>query len=193
MPLRLTLKPRERVIISGAVVKNGDSRIELFIENQVPILREADILSPNAVNTPCERVYLAVQLMYVDQDRETQHRQSYEALVRDVLEAAPSTKQLVQEMEGAIQDSLWTQAVKLKLGETVVTGELPDCPCELSGGDLINNIFTYRDHAPLPIDWRGDTRCTLTVAGGDSPCTIDAASIQLEQIGHPRYIKHIDK
>ncbi len=112
MPLRLTLKPRERVIIGGAVVKNGDSRIELFIENQVPILREADILSPSAVNTPCERVYLAVQLMYVDQDHETQHRQSYEELVHDVLEAAPSSKHFIGEMDGQVKAGRYYQALK---------------------------------------------------------------------------------
>ena len=112
MPLRLTLKPRERVIISGAVVKNGDSRIELFIENQVPILREADILSPKAVNTPCERVYLAVQLMYVDQDRGSQHRQSYEALVHEVLEAAPSTTPFIEEIDEQVNQGRLYQALK---------------------------------------------------------------------------------
>ncbi len=100
---------------------------------------------------------------------------------------------LVQEMEGTIQNSLWTQAVSLTVGETELTGELPGCPCEISGGDLVNNIFTYRDHAPLPIDWHGDTRCMLTVAGNDTSFTIDGTSMQLEQIDHPRYIKHIDK
>jgi hypothetical protein len=100
---------------------------------------------------------------------------------------------LVQEMEGAIQDSLWTQAVRLTIGETELTGELPECPCEIGGGDLVNNIFTYRDHAPLPIDWHGNTRCKLTVAGSDTPFTIDGTSMQLEQIDHPRYIRHIDK
>jgi len=53
MPLRLTLKSQERVIIGGAVVKNGDSRTELHVENKVPILRETDILSPKLVKTPC--------------------------------------------------------------------------------------------------------------------------------------------
>ena len=104
-----------------------------------------------------------------------------------------SQVQLVQEMEGAIQDSLWTQAVKLSIGEVELTGELPGCPCEIAGGDLVNNIYTYRNHAPLPIDWRGEVRCVLTVAGGDAGITFDGTSMQLEQIGHPRYIKHIDK
>jgi hypothetical protein len=111
----------------------------------------------------------------------------------DSITLAFSQVNLVQEMEGTFQDSLWTQAVRLTIGETELTGELPDCPCEISGGDLVNNVFTYRDHAPLPIDWRGDTRCKVTVAGSEATFTIDGASMQLEQIGHPRYIKHVDK
>jgi flagellar protein FlbT len=112
MPLRLSLKPQERVIIGGAVVKNGDSRTEIFVENQVPILREPDILSPNAVTTPCERIYLAVQLMYVDQDNETQHRRFYEELARDVVEAAPSTKRFLNEVDGHVGKGEYYQALK---------------------------------------------------------------------------------
>ena len=100
---------------------------------------------------------------------------------------------LVQEMEGAIQDSLWTQAVNLTIRGVDITGDLPDCPCEICSGDLVNNIFTYRDHAPLPIDWHGDTRCQLTLAGSDTTFTIDGSSMQLEQLDLPRYIKHVSK
>lgn len=100
---------------------------------------------------------------------------------------------LVQEMEGAIQDSLWTQAVNLTLKDIHITGDLPACPCEIGSGDLVNNIFTYRDHAPLPIDWHGDTRCTLTLADSDTTFTIDGNSLQVEQLDLPRYIKHVSK
>jgi flagellar protein FlbT len=44
MALKLSLKPGEKMIIGGAVVKNGDAKAELFIENQVPLLREKDIM-----------------------------------------------------------------------------------------------------------------------------------------------------
>jgi flagellar protein FlbT len=102
MPLRLTLKSQERVIIGGAVVRNGGSRTELHVENKVPILREADILSPSDVKTPCQQIYLAVQLMYVDDDNMEQHRRLYDDLVEDVLRAAPSTGPLV----GAVNDEV---------------------------------------------------------------------------------------
>jgi hypothetical protein len=100
---------------------------------------------------------------------------------------------LLQEMEGAIEDSLWTQAVNLTIKGVRITGDLPDCPCEISGGDLTDNIFTYRDHAPLPIDWRGEICCKLTVAGNGETVTLDGESMQLEQIALPRYIRHIRK
>ncbi|MGB5259566.1 MAG: hypothetical protein WBO34_03480 [Gammaproteobacteria bacterium] len=111
----------------------------------------------------------------------------------DSITLAFSRVNLIQEMESTFQDSLWTQAVKLTIGENELTGELPECPCEISGGDLVNNIFTYRDHAPLPIDWHGDTRCTLKVAGSNASFSIDGTFMQLEQIDHPRYIKHVNK
>jgi flagellar protein FlbT len=112
MPLRLTLKSQERVIIGGAVVKNGDSRTELLIENTVPILREADILSPSAVKTPCEQIYLAVQLMYVDEDNIEQHRRLYDDLVGDVLEAAPSTQPWLGAMNDEVVAGRHYQALK---------------------------------------------------------------------------------
>ena len=104
-----------------------------------------------------------------------------------------SQVQLVQEMEGAIEDSLWTQAVNLVIKDIEIEGELPACPCIIKGGDLVDNIFTYRDHAPLPINWRGEVSCMLTVEDSGATFSIDGESMQLEQIDHPRYIRHMKK
>lgn len=104
-----------------------------------------------------------------------------------------SQVQLLQEMEAAIEDSLWTQAINLTIRDIGIEGELPECPCVIKGGDMINNIFTYRDHAPLPINWQGEVRCVLTVEDSGAKFSIDGESMQLEQIGNPRYIKHIKK
>lgn len=104
-----------------------------------------------------------------------------------------SQVQLLQEMEAAIEDSLWTQAINLTIRDIEIEGELPECPCVIKGGDMINNIFTYRDHAPLPINWQGEVRCVLTVEDSGAKFSIDGESMQLEQIGNPRYIKHIKK
>ena len=104
-----------------------------------------------------------------------------------------SEVQLIQEMEGAIEDSLWTQAVDLTIRDATLAGPLPECPCIIKGGDMIDNIFTYRDHAPLPINWRGEVRCKFIVEGSDTGFAIDGEAMLLEQIKHPRYIRHIKK
>src|SRR5439155_12790288 len=95
MALRLSLKPHERVIIGGAALRNGGTRTELLIENEVPVLRESDILSPSMVRTPCERIYLVLQLMYVDPERSEQHIDRYRSLVADVAATAPSCRPLL--------------------------------------------------------------------------------------------------
>lgn len=90
MALRLKLKAGERVIVGGAVVRNGSSRAELFVENDTPVLREPDVMRPDAVRTPCERIYLTLQLMYVDQQAPSWCVEAYHELTEEVLAAAPS-------------------------------------------------------------------------------------------------------
>ena len=45
MPLRLELKPYERLIINGALLRNGDRRSTFLIETQCKFLRESEIIT----------------------------------------------------------------------------------------------------------------------------------------------------
>ncbi|MEL6322719.1 MAG: flagellar biosynthesis repressor FlbT, partial [Pseudomonadota bacterium] len=65
MPLKLTLKPGETFILNGAVVRNGDRRGVLLLENQARILREKDIMQPEEATTPVRRAYFAIMQMYL--------------------------------------------------------------------------------------------------------------------------------
>jgi len=90
MTLKVELKPGERMIIGECVVRNGNQRTRLTIEGTVPILREKDIMTPDHADTPAKRLYLAVQLMYTSRDPQM-HHQVYFALMRDLVQAAPTT------------------------------------------------------------------------------------------------------
>ncbi len=90
MALKIALKPEERVVIAGAVVRNGEKRCDLIIENQVPILREKDIMGEAEANTPCRRIYFIIQLVYFDSEQQEEHLKNYRRLVEDVVAAAPS-------------------------------------------------------------------------------------------------------
>jgi flagellar biosynthesis repressor protein FlbT len=112
MPLKLTLKPHERVVLGGAVVTNGASTCHLLIENNVPILRQADIISEAEANTPCRRIYFVVQLIYLDPEQSAELQPLFWELVRQVIEAAPSMKNLISRISQFIIDNKMYQALK---------------------------------------------------------------------------------
>jgi flagellar protein FlbT len=101
MALKVELKPNERIIIGNSVIRNGEQRTRFFIEGDAPILREKDILTPATADTPAKKVYLAVQLMYLQNDLST-HNEIYFPLVRDFLGAAPSAMPLIAEINNRI-------------------------------------------------------------------------------------------
>lgn len=113
MALKISLKPHERLIIGGAVVTNGDTKCDLIVENNIPILRQKDILREEEVNTPCRRIYFLVQLMYVDEGNLVTHHGTYWNLVRDVVQAAPSTIVLIDQISEEILNARYYQALKL--------------------------------------------------------------------------------
>jgi flagellar protein FlbT len=91
MSLKVELKPHERIIIGSCVITNTEQRTRLLIDgDNIPILREKDILTPDTADTPAKLIYLAVQLMYISPDGQTNHG-TYFNLVRDLVTAAPST------------------------------------------------------------------------------------------------------
>ncbi len=113
MALKIALKPQEKLIISGAVITNGAGRSDFIVENSVPILRQKDIMSLNAADSPCKKIYFAIQLMYVDGKNMAEHHRAYWELVQDVAAAAPSQKPLLQEISENILQDRHYQALKL--------------------------------------------------------------------------------
>ncbi len=62
--LVLKLAPKERVLVNGAVIENGDRRSRLSIVTpDANILRLRDAISPEDANTPVRRVCYAMQLI----------------------------------------------------------------------------------------------------------------------------------
>ena len=112
MALKLTLKPHEKFIIGGAVTVNGSTKSNLIVENNVPILREKDIMSLNGADSPCKKIYFVIQMMYVDEKNIAEHHKTYWELVKDIVEAAPSTKPMFQVISNDILQGKFYQALK---------------------------------------------------------------------------------
>jgi len=113
MALKITLKPAERLIIGGAVVTNANStNCNLVIENKTPILRQKDILTEEKTDSPCRRIYYAIQLMYIDEANLAKYHKLYWDLVREVVQAAPSTVALIDPINEHILHRHYYQALK---------------------------------------------------------------------------------
>lgn len=112
MALKVELKPHERIIIGNCVVTNTDQRARLLIDgDNIPILREKDILKPETADTPAKLIYLAVQLMYISPDARANHG-TYFNLIRDLVTAVPSVWPIIEAINNQILNGDLYQALK---------------------------------------------------------------------------------
>ncbi|WP_342107779.1 flagellar biosynthesis repressor FlbT [Methylobacterium sp. SI9] len=68
MPLRIDLKPFERLIINGAAIRNGDRRSSFIIETQCRFLRESESIFEEEADTPCKRLCFTLQVIHLTED-----------------------------------------------------------------------------------------------------------------------------
>jgi flagellar protein FlbT len=112
MALKVELKPHERIIIGSCVITNTDQRARLLIDgDNIPILREKDILTPETADTPAKLIYLAVQLMYISPGADANHG-TYFNLIRDLVTAVPSAWPLIEGINNQILSGDLYQALK---------------------------------------------------------------------------------
>ena len=91
MPLRVELKPFERIVIGETVLVNSGTRTSFLIDGDAPILREKDTVTAQSANTPVKRLYLCVQTMYLKNDI-PRYRMAYQGFLRDLRETSPGDR-----------------------------------------------------------------------------------------------------
>ncbi|OPY91264.1 MAG: flagellar biosynthesis repressor FlbT [Syntrophus sp. PtaU1.Bin208] len=113
MALKIRLKPKEKMILNGAVITNGKSHSEFVVENRVMILREKDILRIDEAKTYCSQIYLAIQMMYIDGGKNlAEYHKTYWDLVRELVKAVPSTVGHVGAISEQLLKNEYYQALK---------------------------------------------------------------------------------
>lgn len=137
MALKITLKPNEKIIVGGAVVTNGNTRnTDLIIENNVPVLRQKDILSEKDATSPCSRIYFIIQLMYIDEENLTEHQTTYWRLIRELLDAVPRLAGHIDQINENILEGNFYRALKL-------AGKLIDYEQE-----VLKHVYASTDSIP---------------------------------------------
>jgi flagellar protein FlbT len=110
MALKIELRPFERIVIGESVITKSETRTHFFIEGEAPILREKDILTAETANSPVKRLYLCVQMMYLEKDI-PKYQELYMGFVKDLLEAVPSFRPQIEAsskliLSGSLYNSL---------------------------------------------------------------------------------------
>jgi flagellar protein FlbT len=113
--LVLKLAPKERVLINGAVIENGDKRSRLAIMTpNAHILRLRDAIHPEEVSTPVRRVcYIAQLVLSGDADAQEARLQLLRGIeqLSQVLTDYDSRKQLTAATASVISNQHY-QALK---------------------------------------------------------------------------------
>ena len=111
MPLKIELKPGERLIVGNALITNDNERVKLYIEGNVPILREKYVLTEKEADTPCKKVYYILQEMYLAKDPTVLHPE-YFARISEITQAAPSFAPAIDELNQDILGGDYYSALK---------------------------------------------------------------------------------
>jgi flagellar protein FlbT len=109
--LKVELKPGEKLLVGNCIITNSDQRTRLFISGSAPILREKDILTSETAVTPAKRIYLAIQLMYIDEDIEVA-KDTYMQMSKDFVTAVPSSTPIVDQINNEILTGSLYKALK---------------------------------------------------------------------------------
>lgn len=68
MGLKLKLKPKERLIINGCIIRNGEKRLDIEIENRADVLRGNEMMSEDDAKTPVRRLCFMIQVALVSRE-----------------------------------------------------------------------------------------------------------------------------
>ncbi|QVL47361.1 MAG: hypothetical protein KFB96_16815 [Thiocapsa sp.] len=98
---------------------------------------------------------------------------------------------LVKTMTGSSERTRWRQAGDLVIDGVEETSTIPGGPLVCRGGDIEDNIFTYRDMVPIPLESRGHARCVLSFEGVADPFVARGTAIRLDMRETPKYIEHL--
>jgi flagellar biosynthesis repressor protein FlbT len=112
MPLKIELKPFERLIIGGASIRNGDRRSSFVIETNSKFLRESDIIVEHDADTPCKRLYVALEFVYLSDDP-SEAENAFVTLANDLMTAAPSTAPFMLRIHENLANKEYYQALKV--------------------------------------------------------------------------------
>jgi len=97
MPLKVVLRPGEKLVVNGAVLAAGERAATLFLHNQAQFLRGRDMLRPEDARCALGKLQIAIQALYLATD--SQAMESRTALVAAAAAARAAHPDLVAKID----------------------------------------------------------------------------------------------
>jgi len=97
---------------------------------------------------------------------------------------------IIKSMTGSVEKTKWWQSGYL-IFENAEIVEQATLPAVCAGGDISENVFTYRDMIPVPLESRGHASCDLYFENSSEHLKVEASSVKLDMLEVPKYIEHI--
>ena len=98
---------------------------------------------------------------------------------------------IIKTMTGSAERTKWWQNGELVFEGAELQADVPELPAVCAGGDVGENIYTYRDMVPVPLRSRGHARCDLALEGTPLRIRVEAEALRVDMEDVPRYIQHI--
>jgi len=114
LSLHLTLKPKERIYINGAVLR-FDRKTSLEFLNDVQFLMEAHIMQFEQATTPLRKLYYLVQCRMMEPNNDAAWMHNYESQLADIrLRSADlETHEAVDRVNGLVACGRRHEALKV--------------------------------------------------------------------------------
>ena len=115
-----------------------------------------------------------------------------EATVEGAVRIRLEPAYLIKTMTGSEERTKWWQNMELVFEEAeIIAGNDLPLPAMCAGGDLSENVYTYRDMIPVPLESRGFAACDFAFEGTDQHLQVRGSGVKLIEEGRAKYIEHL--
>lgn len=113
MALNLTLKPFERIVVNGCMMRNGGRKSSITVETRADIIREADILRPYDDASPVSTAYFLIQSALIQPENHDDLRKAAQVQLAALVGVfAPPHSQIVFETANLVSTDRLFQALR---------------------------------------------------------------------------------
>lgn len=113
MPLKLVLRPGEKLIVNGAVLGVGDHPVSLFFYNKVNFLRGREILKEEKCDTIEKKLYFIIQLIYIFPEDAELNLMKFGIILDEARLSQPGEAALFDEVQSLVQSGNYYRALKI--------------------------------------------------------------------------------